>query len=160
MLQRIPVGEDTYRLLRDEFAGRFMVQDQHLRALRAIGADRQLLAGLLASRAGREPEEPVRFEGVGFFFEQARRPDMRPLLERDVDLGETASALVALRTRVAEVYGEDFIDATMARILDQLMALTPPAVEDRPHDLSAERPPLSTYRFSARYRDLFGQQIK
>lgn len=154
-LQRIPVSEETYRLLRDEFAGRFMVQDQHLRAQAAIGADRQLLAALLAHRAGRPPDEPVRLEGVGFFFDQARPPDMTPLLEREAATGTPASALVTLRTRVASAYGEDFIDAAMARTLDQLVALTPPGDADRPRDLSAERPPLSTYRFAGRYQDLF-----
>jgi hypothetical protein len=157
-LQGIPVSEETYRLLRDEFAGRFMVQDQHLRAQAAIAADRKLLAALLAHRAGREPEESVRLEGVGLFFDQARPPDTRGRTSGADDAGTTgatASALLSLRARVAEVYGEDFIDVAMARIRDQLMALTPPAEPDRPRDLSAERPPRSTYRFAARYQDLF-----
>jgi hypothetical protein len=154
VLQRIPVSEQTFRLLRDEFAGRFMVQDQHLRAQAAIAADRQLLATLLAYRAGRKPEEPVSFEGVGFFFERARPPDMRPLLERETT-AQTAPALVSLRTRVAEAYGEEFLDAAMAATLDQLIALAAPTGEDRPHDLSAERPPRATHRFAARYQDLF-----
>ena len=159
VIQRIPVTDDTYRLLRDEFARRFMVQDQHLRAQAAIGADRQLLTALLAHRAGRAPEEPVHLEGVGFFFEQARPPAPRPRPERDAVAPDAttpaASALVALRTRVAEAYGEDFIDDAIAALFVRLLDLAPEEHAGSPRNLSAERPPAAAYGFAGRYQDLF-----
>ena len=159
VVQRIAVSEDTYRLLRDEFARRHVVQDQHLRAQEAIAGDGRLLAALLAYRNGRSPVEPIRLEGVGFFFAEARPPDQRSRAAPDPDDpdGVTAPtpALVALRTRVSEVYGATFIDDAMARIVERLLALTPDEQQDPPRDLSAERPPSAAYGFSGRYQDLF-----
>ena len=60
VIHRIPVSEDTYRLLREEFARRHLVQDQHLRAQAAIVADHRLLDALLAHREARTPDKPVR----------------------------------------------------------------------------------------------------
>lgn len=153
-LQRIRVSEDTYRRLRDKFALRHIIQDQHLRAQAAIAADRSVLAALLAHRAGFTPEEPIRLEGVGFFFERARPPDPRPVAERDPG-APAASALVVLRARVAQAYGADFIDEAMAGLERQLLDLTPEAAVPPPHDLSAERSPAAAYGFAGRYQDLF-----
>ena len=55
VVHRIPVSEDTYRLLREEFARRHLVQDQHLRAQAGIAADHRLLDALLARREARAP---------------------------------------------------------------------------------------------------------
>jgi hypothetical protein len=150
VLRRIPVSDETYRLIRDEFARRHMVQDQHLRARAAFAADRKLLATLLARSTRSAPEEPIPLEGVGFFFEQARAPDARP----DPAPQAEAPALVALRARVVEAHGEGFIDAAMDRIRGQLLELGPEE-RPRPRDLSAEQAPASAYGFAGRYQDLF-----
>ena len=159
VIHRIPVSEDTYRLLREEFARRHLVQDQHLRAQAAIVADHRLLDALLAHREARTPDKPVRLEGVGFFFETARPPEVRAAPERDISPSDEdtapASALVALRARVLEVYGPGFIDESMEAILGQLIELSPEGPADSPRNLSAERPPLTTYGFARRYHDLF-----
>jgi hypothetical protein len=159
VVHRIPVSEDTYRLLREEFARRHLVQDQHLRAQAAIVADHRLLDALLAHREARTPEKPVRLEGVGFFFATARPPDVRVAPERDSSPSDPdtarASALVALRARVLEVYGPGFIDESMEAILGQLIELSPEGPADGPRNLSAERPPLTAYGFARRYHDLF-----
>ena len=159
VIRRIPVSDDTFRLLRDEFARRHMVQDQHLRARAALAADRRLLAALLAHRARSAAEEPIQLEGVGFFFEQARPPDARldPARQTAASEGATsleAPALVALRARVVEAHGADFIDAAMDRIRAQLLDLGPEE-RPRPRDLSAEQAPASAYGFAGRYQDLF-----
>src|SRR4030095_124894 len=65
------------------------------------------------------------------------------------------SALVALRARVLEVYGPGFIDESMEAILGQLIELSPDGPAGSPSNLSAERPPLTTYGFARRYHDLF-----
>ena len=159
VVQRIPVSEDTYRLLRDEFARRHVVQDQHLRAQEAMAGDGRLLAALLAHRNGRAPVDAIRLEGVGFFFEEARPPDPRTRAAREPDdrdgITAPTPALVALRTRVAEAYGATFIDESMGRIVERLLALTPDEQEHPPRDLSAERSPSAAYGFSERYEDLF-----
>ena len=158
-IQRIPVTDDTYRLLRDEFARRYMVQDQHLRAQAAIAADRQLLTALLAHGAGRAPEEPIHLEGVGFFFDRARPPTARPRPEPDAVTPDAtapaASALMALRARVAEAYGEEFLDDAIEALRGRLLDLAPGEHADRPRNLSAELPPAAAYGFAGRYQDLF-----
>jgi hypothetical protein len=114
---------------------------------------------LLAHREARTPEQPVRLEGVGFFFETARPPDVQAAPQRDIspsdEEGAPVSALVALRARVVEVYGAGFIDETMEAILGQLIELAPEGHADSPRNLSAERPPITAYGFARRYHDLF-----
>jgi hypothetical protein len=146
---RVPVTEDTYRRLLDEFGRRRIVQDQHLRTQASLVTDRRLLEALHARREGRAPDEPFALEGVGFFVAEARIPERR--LDRPRD---AAPALVALRHRVAETYGSDFTVEAMERIRRELAALVPGDHVTMPRHLSIERIAPAGYVFSRRYRDL------
>jgi len=158
VLHRIPVSEETYRLLRDEFRRRQIVQDQYLRAQAALVADRHLLDVLRAARPGHVPDEPVVLAGGGFFFDEARIPAIRSDWASEPSTGapprHPAAALLSLRDRVATTHGPGFIDETMERILRRLSALVP---EERDHpvrELSASWPTAVSYDFSGRYQDL------
>jgi hypothetical protein len=131
VLHRIPVSEDTHRRLRDEFARRHLVQEQHLRAHESLSGDRRLLAALEARLAGRPAPEPLVLDGVGFFFDEARLPALEP---------EAAVAgvapLIALRDRVEAAHGSGFVGETMRRLAAELMALAPTrGVAERYQDL-------------------------
>lgn len=131
VLHRIPVSEDTHRRLRDEFARRHLVQEQHLRAHDSLSGDRRLLAALEARLAGRPAREPLVLDGVGFFFDEARLPALEP---------EAAVAgvapLIALRDRVEAAHGSGFVGETMRRLAAELMALAPTrGVAERYQDL-------------------------
>ena len=131
VLHRIPVSEDTYRRLRDEFARRHLVQEQRLRTHESLSGDRRLLTALEARLAGRPASEPLVLEGVGFFFEEARAPRLEP---GPAPAG--ATALGVLHDRVEGAYGSGFVAEMMRQLAAELLALAPAGgVAERYHDL-------------------------
>jgi hypothetical protein len=131
VLHRIPVSEDTYRRLRDEFARRHLVQEQHLRTHELLSGDRRLLAALEARLAGRPAPEPLVLEGVGLFFDEARAPTLEAGPEPD-----GVAALRALRDRIEAAYGSGFVAETMRELAAELGALAPTqGVAERYQDL-------------------------
>ena len=131
VLHRIPVTEDTHRRLRDEFARRHLVQEQHLRAHESLSGDRRLLEILQARLGGRPAPEPLVLEGVGFFFDEARLPALEP------EPAPTGTApLMALRARVEAANGTGFVTETMRQLAAELLALAPArGVAERYQDL-------------------------
>ncbi|HEX7787054.1 MAG TPA: hypothetical protein VF653_12620, partial [Methylomirabilota bacterium] len=93
-ISRVPVSDETYRLLLDRFSRHHVVQRQRLEALTAVRGDRALLEAL--SRP-----EPVMVDGLGLFAQGSGDAPGEPA---------GAPALAALRARVAERYGPDFVD--------------------------------------------------
>src|SRR5215472_4245379 len=61
--------------------------------------------------------------------------------------------LAALRSRVRAVYGEDVLDRRIEQLHSRLAELDPAAL-DLPEPPSTELPPVPTYSFPQRYRDL------
>src|SRR5262249_56088467 len=61
--------------------------------------------------------------------------------------------LAALRSRVRAVYGEDVLDRRIDQLHTRLAELDPAAL-DLPEPPSTELPPVPTYSFPQRYRDL------
>jgi hypothetical protein len=131
VLHRIPVSEDTFRRLHDEFARRHIAQEQDLRTHDALIADRRLLETLQARLAGHSMPDPPVLEGVGFFFDEARAPELDVVTRAD-----GPPALVALRDRVGTAHGTGFVDEAMRRLARELSALVPGrGVAERYQDL-------------------------
>jgi len=87
-VSRIPVSEETFRLVRERFRRRYFVQRRQLEFLDTLRTERRILEQM---RQGR-----VALDGAGFFFGEGRAPD---------------PALLALRQRVLDTYGATFLTA-------------------------------------------------
>jgi len=133
---RIPVNEETYTLLLGEFSRRHAVQRQRLETLEGFRGDRALLEAL-------QGPTPASVAGLGLFAE-APEPAATPRVE---------PALVSLRGRVVERYGDELVPARMRELTDRLAALEPDADAPAPAGAGDDelRPP--AYRFSERFRD-------
>src|SRR5215469_12375792 len=130
-VSRIPVSEETYGLIVDRFRHRHFLQARHLDVMDGLERDRvtleQMRAGALVIEATGLFVAP---EGTG------ADPD-----------------LAALRSRVRAVYGEDVLDRRIEQLHSRLAELDPAAL-DLPEPPSTELPPVPTYSFPQRYRDL------
>jgi len=130
-VSRIPVSEETYGLIVDRFRHRHFLQARHLDVMDGLERDRvtleQMRAGALVIEAAGLFVAP---EGTGV------DPD-----------------LAALRSRVRAVYGEDVLDRRIEQLHSRLAELDPAAL-DLPEPPSTELPPVPTYSFPQRYRDL------
>ena len=130
-VSRIPVSEETYGLIVDRFRHRHFLQARHLDVMDGLERDRvtleQMRAGALVIEAAGLFVAP---EGTG------ADPD-----------------LAALRSRVRAVYGEDVLDRRIEQLHSRLAELDPAAL-DLPEPPSTELPPVPTYSFPQRYRDL------
>ncbi len=123
LLHRVPVTQDTYQLLFDEFTRRYFDQARDLRTHAALVADRRLLEVLQAHRRGQPAASPVVVEGAGYFVDGGR-PGVAPTDTR----GEPAApALAHLRERVAQTHGARFVTDAMDRVVQALRALDPGA---------------------------------
>jgi len=134
-VSRIPVSDETYDLLLAQFSRHHIAQRQRFEALAAARGDRHFLAALL------EPGV-VAIAGLGLFTDAAAA---------GAGAVDRASALDALRARVAARYGPEFIAYRTAELTARLAALEP---EGPPSTVAADaeiRPP--SYSFSARFHD-------
>jgi hypothetical protein len=130
-VSRIPVSEETYMLLVERFRRRHFLQTRHLDVMDGLARDRATLEEM---RAG-----VLAIEAAGFFA-APETPDADP-------------DLVTLRSRVQAAYGADVLDGRIEGLRARLQALDP-AVLDLPEPPAAELPPVPTYSFPRRYRDL------
>jgi hypothetical protein len=133
-VSRIPVSDETYDLLLARFTRHHVVQRQRLEALAAVRGDRALLDAL--SRPG-----SVAVDGLGLFVEADAG-------DRSVD-----PALVALRARIDERYGSDFIARLSGEFQDRLATLEPEPLRSPPLDTGGDRILPPSYTFSERFRD-------
>jgi hypothetical protein len=137
-ISRIPVSDETYDLLLARFSRHHLIQRQRLEALTAIRGDRALLEVL--SRT-----DPVTIDGLGLFAEAGEKG---PAVESPVE-----PALAALRARVAERYGPDFVARLSGELAGRLAALEPDAVRSPPPAEGDDRLLPPAYTFSERFRD-------
>ena len=130
-VSRIPVSEETYTLLVERFRRRHFLQTRHLDVMDGLARDRaaleQMRAGVLA------------IEAAGLF--------------APPETLDTNADLVALRSRVQAAYGGDVLERWIESLHARLQELDP-AVLDLPEPPAAELPPVPTYSFPQRYRDL------
>ncbi|PYM18843.1 MAG: hypothetical protein DMD78_26625 [Candidatus Rokuibacteriota bacterium] len=63
-VSRIPVSEETFRLVRQRFRHRYFVQRRQLEVLDTLGTERQILEQMLQGR--------VELDGAGFFLDEER----------------------------------------------------------------------------------------
>jgi len=129
-VRRIPVSEDTLRLVRRRFQRRHFVQRQQLAHLQTLRADRRILEQMLQGE--------VELDGAGFFFRDAETSD---------------PALLALRQRVLATYGASFLGARAEELRQRLGALDPQEAPEGTPPVSADETPAPAYRFPQRYRD-------
>src|SRR5215475_6558364 len=130
-VSRIPVSEETYGLLVDRFRRRHFLQTRHLDVMDGLERDRVTLEQM---RAG-----ALLVEAAGLFVGPGA-----PGFDPD---------LAALRSRVRAVYGEEVLDRRIDQLHTRLAELDPAAL-DLPEPPSTELPPVPTYSFPQRYRDL------
>ena len=134
-VSRVRVSDETYDLLLAQFSRHHMAQRQRLETLAAARSDRQLLEAL-------RERGVVSIAGLGFFIDTA---------DAGADAVGRASALDALRARVAGRYGPEFIANRSAELMARLVALEP---EGPPLTIAADteiRPP--SYSFAERFLD-------
>jgi hypothetical protein len=133
-VSRIPVSEETYRLVQDRFRRRHRVQRQHLEALDSLRTDRRILEELL--------QGTVALEGAGFFS-----------IDDPEAGGAVDPSLAALRRRVLETYGSAVFTERRAALLGRLAALDPRVVSGPALPGSGAEVPAPAYEFPQRYRD-------
>jgi hypothetical protein len=131
-LSRVPVSEETFRLLLEHFNRHHVIQSQHFEGLDSLRADRRLLADLAAARAAGRAHVPVAVEGAGYFFGG-----------RGGDAGDGAAAepaLARLRARIGDRHGPGFVAARLDEARRQIAVVAPGAA-----DVTSASRPLVSY---------------
>ena len=149
-VSRINVSADTYAQLRQRFVERYFTERKQFDVLAGLHDDRTLLEALQAHRhAGTDQSiaaAAIPLRGVGFFFPDGGSPASATLP------GGRSPVLFALRERVAQAYGADFIRRRTDALYRTLTALQPEAGSDL--TVTEDAYPNARYPFSARYKDL------
>ena len=127
---RIPVGEATFRLVRERFRRRHLVQRWQLEVFDTLRADRRILEEML--------QGGVELDGAGFFFGEGAAAD---------------PALLGLRRRVVDTYGASFLAERAEALRRRLATLDPQGAPERTLEVSLDEPPAPAYGFPRRYRD-------
>ena len=142
-LSRIPVSRETYRLLRDAFRRRTLVQERQV----AIAAEYERDAELLESLLGDDPGLDVR--GAGFFQASGAA----------TDADAAPSELIALRERIEALQGPDFLARRAVEVERTLAALEPGGAAAGDSALSADRYPDVPVSFSRRVEDALAARL-
>jgi len=127
---RIPVSEETFRLVRERFRRRHFVQRWQLEVFDTLRADRRILEEMLQGSVG--------LDGVGFFDGEGAAAD---------------PAVLALRQRVLDTYGASFLTERVEALRRRLATLDPQGAPDHTPEVSVDEPPAPVYGFAQRYRD-------
>jgi len=127
---RIPVSEETFRLVRERFRRRHLVQRWQLEVFDTLRADRRILEEML--------QGDVELDGAGFFFGEGTAAD---------------PALLGLRRRVVDTYGASFLAERVEALRRRLATLDPQGAPARTLEVSVDEPPAPVYGFPRRYRD-------
>ena len=115
---RIPVSEETFRLVRERFRRRHLVQRWQLEVFDTLRADRRILEEMLQGGVG--------LDGAGFFFGEGRAAD---------------PTLLALRQRVLDTYGANFIMERVEALQRRLAALEPQGAPEHTREVSVDETP-------------------
>jgi len=110
-VSRIPVDDDTFALLLEEFSRRRAAEETQRACLASLHARARLLEAIVAARRGERSGVPV--AGAGFFV------DRTPAESSD----GVEPALLALRARVADAYGAGFLDLRVGALRGEMAAL-------------------------------------
>ena len=127
---RIPVSEETFRLVRERFRRRHLVQRWQLEVFDTLRADRRILEEML--------QGGVELDGAGLFFGEGAAAD---------------PALLGLRRRVVDTYGASFLAERVEALRRRLATLDPQGAPERTLEVSLDEPPAPAYGFPRRYRD-------
>ncbi len=127
---RIPVSEETFRLVRERFRRRHLVQRWQLEVFDTLRADRRILEEML--------QGGVELDGAGLFFGEGAAAD---------------PALLGLRRRVVDTYGASFLAERAEALRRRLATLDPQGAPARTLEVSLDEPPAPAYGFPRRYRD-------
>lgn len=160
---RIDVSEETWRVLRDYFNQRYLIQQQQFDILQSLGDDRALIRLLLRRKPGAESSSAVgvdgslRLSGVGLFF-----PDhaavSNHLSSEQVPVAPPAAGtsplLHALRKQIERRYGSRFLATRLGQIRDRLRRLKPTGYDQSLLVLAEDRFPAVSYAFAQHYEDL------
>jgi hypothetical protein len=134
-VRRIPVSEDAYRRVLERLGRRHLVQRRHLETLGALRENRAILEEMLRGR--------LHLDGAGFFGDVNQAGESRPM----------EPALVALRQRVRDAYGADFLPRRLEAIRQRLGALDFRLQPDTTADISEDEITAPRYDFPQRYLD-------
>jgi len=143
-LSRVPVSRVTYRLLRDRFRLRALVQERQL----AIEDELERDARLLESLRGADPALEV--AGAGFFEAASGSAG---------DADSAAGELAALRRRIESLHGEGFLERRRAEVDLALARLGPETVPSDEIALARDRYPDLPASFSRRTEDALAARL-
>lgn len=145
-VSRIAAADGTCALLRDRFSAHRLIQEKQFDVLDALRADQTLLELLLARRrsGGEHRDDGMPLRAVGFFFPDGAAPTA----------AATDPGLVALRARVQQRFGADFIRRRRAEVEDSLVHLVPDDPDRADPPLAEDVYPVVPESFSKRYGDL------
>ena len=114
---RIPVSEETFRLVRERFRRRHLVQRWQLEVFDTLRADRRILEEML--------QGGVELDGAGLFFGEGAAAD---------------PALLGLRQRVVDTYGASFLAERVEALRRRLATLDPQGAPARTLEVSLGEP--------------------
>src|SRR5439155_608249 len=127
---RIPVSEETFRLVRERFRRRHLVQRWQLEVFDPLRVDRRILEEML--------QGGVELDRAGLFVGEGAAAD---------------PALLGLRRRVVDTYGASFLAERAQALRRRLATLDPQRAPARTLEVSLDEPPAPAYGFPRRYRD-------
>jgi hypothetical protein len=160
---RITVSEETWRLLRDYFNQRYLIQKQQFDILQFLRDDRALIHLLLRRKRGAGGssasvvDDSIRLPGIGLFFPDYAAPSNHLYAEQVPVAPPTpgmSPLLQALRQQIERRYGSRFLATRMGEIRDRLRRLKPTGYDRVLLDLSEDRFSAVRYTFAQHYEDL------
>lgn len=155
-LSRIEVGDDTFKLLKDQFKWRFLTQENQFKLIEDLHRDRLLLRHLLQKNTGGrdladfDAASLLRLKGAGLFYSDSDRPRRRS--ERQVNR-EQAFLIREVRDNIEQRFGRGFLQRKRKQLEESIEALTPVDWSAVHADADLARFPVSIYSFSDRYSD-------
>ena len=158
---RIDVSEETWRLLRDYFNRRHLIQKQQFDMLQSLRNDGALIRLLLRRKrgaGGSAADDSIQLPGVGLFFPDYPAPSNH-LSAEQVPVApppgaEMSAVLHAVRKQIEQRYGCFFLTMRVEKIRDRLRRLKPTGYDRALLDLSEDRFSAVRYTFAQHYEDL------
>jgi hypothetical protein len=155
-IHRVEVSQETYGLLRDAFVRRLLIQDEQFEVLHAIGRDLSLLEYFLSRSSGDRSGDsmevrPLQLKGIGLFYPDGWNWADRRAAKSNTDV---SPPLAALRARMEERHGPDFLRAKADEIRARLRALQPSGFDPKSIVLSEDRFSPAGYSYAGRCADL------
>jgi hypothetical protein len=161
---RIDVSDETWRMLRDYFNHRYLIQKQQFDILQSLRDDQTLIRLLLRRMGGGErlsaavvdDADSIRLPAVGLFFPDHIAPSNHLSTEQvpvAPPAAGTSPVLQALRERIEQRYGRRFLAVRMEAIRERLRRLKPTGYDRARLALSEDRFPTVGYAFAQQYKD-------